>query len=270
MIDTHAHLQMPDFSEDWPEMLERADQAGIEYIIVIGFDIESSRRAITLAEQNEKLLASVGVHPHDASSLDDDLDELRQLAHHPKVVAIGETGLDFYRNLSSREDQFKAFRSQLDLADELRLPVIIHDRDAHESAVEVLEERAKSLVGGVMHCFSGDAGLAEQVLNWGFHISVAGPLTYPNAEALRSTVKQVPIERIVIETDAPYLTPQPKRGKRNESAFVRFVAEELARIKGLSLDDIDRITTINAKRLFRLSMNENADSVAHPMRDSAA
>jgi len=270
VIDTHAHLQMPDFAEDWPEMLDSADKAGIEHIVVIGFDIGSSTQAIALAEQNEKLLASVGIHPHDASSLNDsDLDELRRLARHQKVVAIGETGLDFYRNLSSKESQIKAFRTQLDVAEELRLPVIIHDRDAHEPAAEILSERAKNLVGGVMHCFSGDARLAEKVLSWGFHISVAGPLTYPNAEGLRSIVKQIPIERIVIETDAPYLTPQPRRGKRNEPAFVRFVAEELARIKGLSVNDIDRITTMNARQLFGMPVDENDEAVAHPMRDSA-
>jgi TatD DNase family protein len=261
---------MPDFAEDWTTMLDNAEKAGIEHIVVIGFDLASSEQAIALSEDNEKLWASVGIHPHDASSLDDrDLDELRRLARHPKVVAIGETGLDFYRNLSSHESQFKAFRSQLDVAAQLRLPVIIHDRDAHEPAAGILSERAKDLVGGVMHCFSGDAGLAEKVLAWGFHISVAGPLTYPSAEELRSIVKQIPIENIVIETDAPYLTPQPRRGKRNEPAYVRFVAEELARIKSLSVDDIDRITSMNARRLFGLPSNESGAAVTRPRRDSA-
>jgi TatD DNase family protein len=269
VIDTHAHLQMPDFLDDWAEVVENAERAGIECIVMVGFDIDSSKDALSMAEKNGKLLVSAGIHPHDASSMDDaGLDELRQLAGHPKVVAIGETGLDFYRNLSPRESQVRAFHSQLDVAEEVGLPVVIHSRDAHEDTAGILSERAKHLVGGVMHCFSGDAQLADQVLEWGFHISVAGPITYPNADGLRSVIKQFPIERIVIETDAPYLAPQSKRGKRNEPAFVRFVAEGLAHLKGLSIDDIDRITTLNAKRLFRLPLEEDDDAVTLPMADS--
>jgi TatD DNase family protein len=269
MIDTHAHLQMPEFADRWPAVLDDAEQAGVEYVVVIGFDLESSKRAVAMAEQNGKLLAAVGVHPHDASSMDDSVcEELRRIARHPKVVAVGETGLDFYRNLSPREKQVEAFEAQLALAEQLKLPIIIHDRDAHGPVTEILSERAKKLVGGVLHCFSGDAKLAEAAMEWGFYISIAGPLTYSNARNLRSVVERVPIERMVIETDAPYLAPQPKRGKTNEPAYVRFVAEELARIKGLSFGDVDRITTLNAKRLFGLPLEENGDIVIYPIRDS--
>ncbi len=257
MIDTHAHLQMPDFDEDLTDVLDNATHEGIECIILVGFDVASGKKAIAIAERRERLFVSLGVHPHDASSMNDPgLKELRRLASHPKVVAIGETGLDFYRNLSPRESQIKAFRSQLELAEELRLPVVIHDRDAHEPTAQILSEHAKKLVGGVMHCFSGDAELAKRVLDWGFSLSVAGPLTYPNAKGLRSVVEEVPIESILLETDAPYLAPQPRRGKRNEPAFLRFVAEALAQVKGRSLDDVDRITSLNARRLFALPVDE--------------
>ncbi len=269
MIDTHAHLQMPEFADDWQSVLDNARDAGVTHTVLIGFDIESSKRAVLLSEQNSRLLASVGVHPHDASSLDGAaLEELRRLAEHPKVVAIGETGLDFYRDLSPREKQKEAFKAQLELAEELRLPVIIHDRDAHGPAAEVLSEHARRLVGGVLHCFSGDIDLARKALEWGFHISIAGPITYPNAKSLRSVVEHIPIEKMVVETDAPYLSPQPKRGKRNEPAFVRFVCEELARIKGLSVGDVDRITSLNAVELFGLPSEENGDVVVYPIRDS--
>ena len=269
MIDTHAHLHMQDFADDWPAVLDNAERAGIEHIVVVGFDVESSKKAVAMAEQHGNLLAVVGIHPHDASSMDDSaLDELRRLAKHPKVVAVGETGLDFYRDLSPRDKQFEAFEAQLALAEELRLPVVIHDRDAHGPAAEVLSSHAPKLVGGVLHCFSGDLELARAAIDWGFYISIAGPLTYPNAEGLRSVVASVPTERIVIETDAPYLAPQPKRGKRNEPAYVRYVAEELAKIKGLGVEDIDRITTLNAKQLFGLPLEENGDVIIYPIRDS--
>jgi TatD DNase family protein len=259
---------MPDFAEDCAEVLDRAGRDGIEHVVVIGFDLASSRAAIALAEQHARVFVSVGIHPHDASSVDDSAgEELRRLARHPKVVAVGETGLDFYRNLSPRPEQFGAFYLHLDVAEELGLPVVIHDREAHEDTLKVLSKRAKNLVGGVLHCFSGDTRLAETALDWGFYISLAGPLTYPNANALRSVARQLPLESIVIETDAPYLTPQPRRGTRNEPAFVRFVADELARIKELHINDIDRITTLNARRLFGLPREENADVTSYPVRD---
>ncbi|RJP21989.1 MAG: YchF/TatD family DNA exonuclease [Candidatus Abyssobacteria bacterium SURF_5] len=260
---------MPDFTDDWAAVLKNMEDAAIEYSLVIGFDLESSKRAVALAEQNSRLLTAVGVHPHDAATVDSAaVEELRKLARHPKVVAIGETGLDFYRNLSPRDSQFAAFEAHLALAEELHLPVVIHDRDAHEEAAEVISRYADKLAGGVLHCFSGDDRLAERALEWGFYIAVGGTLTYPNAEDLRAVIKRVPTERLVLETDAPYLAPQPRRGKRNEPAFVRYVAEELARLKGLSVDDIDRITSLNAKNLFGLPLNENGQVIVYPIRDS--
>jgi TatD DNase family protein len=260
---------MQDFADDWPSALDNAEEAGIEYVVVIGIDVESSKQAVMMAEEHGGVLAAVGVHPHDASSMDDlSIEQLKLLAGHPKVVAVGETGLDFYRNLSPREEQLQAFEAQLALGEELQLPVIIHDRDAHGRVEEILSARAANLAGGVLHCFSGNLDLAKKALDWGFYISIAGPVTYPNARELRTVIEQIPIERMVIETDAPYLAPQPKRGKRNEPAYVRYIAEELATLKGLSVDDIDRITTLNAKQLFGIPLEENGDVIVYPIRNS--
>jgi TatD DNase family protein len=260
---------MQDFVDDWPAALDSAGEAGIDHVIVVGIDLESSKQAIAMADQHGRLLATVGVHPHDVSSINDSIiDELRLLAGHPKVVAVGETGLDFYRNRSPRDKQIEAFEMQLALAEELRLPVVVHDRDAHEQVAEILSGRAPNLAGGVLHCFSGDVALAEAAIDWGFYISIAGPVTYPNAGDLRSVAEHIPIEKLVIETDAPYLAPQPKRGKRNEPAYVRYVAEELATLKGLSVEDIDRITTLNARRLFGFPLEENGDVIVYPIRNS--
>ena len=269
MIDTHAHLQMSQFDDDLPEALKGAEQAGIERVVLVGFDIESSEKAIKMADQNDVFLAAVGVSPHDAGELNDDiLDQLRRMAAHPKVVAVGEIGLDFYHDRSPRATQREAFEAQLSLAEEVTLPVIIHDRDAHGQTSEILSARSENLVGGVLHCFSGDIELAKAALDWGFYLSIAGPITYPNAGELRSVVERVPIERLVIETDAPYLAPQAKRGKRNEPAYVRYIAEALAELKGLSVEDIDRITTLNAKKLFALPPGENGDVIVYPIRNS--
>lgn len=260
---------MTDFAGDWPAVLKRMEEASVAYAVVVGFDIASSKQAVAMAEQNARVLAAVGVHPHDASALDScALDELRLMARHPKVVAIGETGLDFYRNLSPADRQHAAFEAHLAIAEEMRLPIVIHDRDAHDRVIAVLDRHATSLVGGVLHCFSGDISLAERALEWGFYLAVGGTLTYPNANDLREVIRRVPTERLVLETDAPYLTPQPKRGRRNEPAFVRFVAEELARLKGLSVEDIDRITSLNARHLFGLEDSKNGDVIAYPIRDS--
>lgn len=260
---------MPHFADDLPEVLDNAREAGIERVVVIGYDVESSKRTVALADQYDMLLAAVGVHPHDASSVSDsDMEELRKLAKHPKVVAIGETGYDFHYNNSPAEKQADAFEAHVALAVETQLPIIIHDREAHEATVDVISKYADKLVGGVLHCFSGDIQLAKQALDWGFYISIAGPVTYPNAKGLRSVVEKVPTERMVIETDAPYLAPQQKRGKRNEPALVRFVAEEIARVKGLSFQDVDRITTLSAMQLFGLPIGENGDVIVYPIRDS--
>jgi TatD DNase family protein len=260
LVDTHCHLDFPHFDADREETLERARRAGIDFIVNPGSDLESSRRAVALADRYPDVYAAVGVHPHHASSLDAAaLADLRALAQHPKVVAIGEIGLDYYRDLSPRAAQEEAFRHQLDLAAELDKPVIIHDRDAHADVARILEEwsRARGSRGeqvtGVLHAFSGDRALAEAGFRWGFMVALGGPLTFQNARRLQGLARELPLSHLVVETDAPYLSPHPYRGQRNEPARVTLVAEMLAALLGLSLAEAARRTTANARRLFRIA-----------------
>jgi TatD DNase family protein len=258
LVDTHAHLDFSKFDRDRPAVLSRAWAAGVEAIVTIGVDLPSSERAVALAEAHNGVYAAVGVHPHDAKGLDGHaLARLRELGRHEKVVAVGEIGLDFYRNLSPREVQRRAFQAQLAWAGRLDKPVVIHDRDAHDEVMEVLvdwaeQQRGSPLEGrlGVLHTFSGDLAMAERALALGFYLSVAGPLTYPSSGQLSEVVRAVPMERLLVETDCPFLPPQPHRGQRNEPAYVRLVAERLAVLKGRPLDEVAQATTTNARRLF--------------------
>jgi TatD DNase family protein len=230
---------------------------------------EASQAGVTLAETYPQVYAAVGVHPHEAKSLNDEiLAELQNLAQQPKVVAIGEIGLDYYRDRSPRPVQRQAFRQQLALARELGKPIIVHDREAHKDVMNMLRQWVRegyqpsatshqpSAIGhqpvGVMHCFSGDLAMAREVIEMGFYISIPGPVTFTNARRLPELVRALPLERLLIETDCPYLTPHPHRGKRNEPAHVRLVAEAIARIRGISLEQVARITTANARALFGL------------------
>ena len=279
LIDTHAHLDFPRFKGDREQVIERATTAGVKAIINAGASLASSLAAAALAEAYPQIYAAVGVHPHDAKTVTGKLlEELRGLASHPKVVAIGEIGLDFYRDLSPRDKQRQAFQQQLALASEIGKPVIIHDRDAHSEVMAILRRWAcpehfdsaqcklrrrvegdhqPSAIGqqpaGVLHCFSGDLAMAQEAIELGFYISIAGPVTFKNARSLRELVRQLPLEKLLVETDCPYLTPHPHRGKkRNEPAYVKFVAQEVARVKGLSLEEVARITSDNAQALFAL------------------
>lgn len=252
LIDTHAHLNDPKYDRDRCEVIARAQGAGVEKIICVGYEITSSRRAVALAEEWECVYAAVGVHPHDAAQATEHAwKALRILAGMEKVVAIGEIGLDFYRNLSPPSVQEGVFRKQLELACELQLPVIIHDRDAHQGILKVLQDFPE-VPGVVIHCFSGDLQMAEECLTRGYYISVAGPVTFPKAKKLEEVVKFLPLDRLLLETDCPYLAPQPWRGKRNEPAYLPAVAEAVARIKGVSLEEVAAATTANARRFFRL------------------
>jgi len=217
--------------------------------------LASSQAAVALAEAYPQIYAAVGVHPHDAKTLTGDmLKELRALALHPKVVAIGEIGLDFFRDLSPRDKQRQAFKQQLALASEIGKPVIIHDRDAHSEIMAILHRwvRGSHEPVGVLHCFSGDLAMAQEAIELGFYISIAGPVTFKNARRLRELVGQLPLEKLLIETDCPYLAPHPYRGKRNEPAYVKLVAQEVARVKGLSPEKVSRVTSDNAQALFAL------------------
>ena len=252
LIDTHTHLDDTRYDADRDATIERARQAGVRAFVTIGCDLATSRSAVALAARHPDIYASIGVHPHEVRHIGDGwYDELRRLAREEKVVAYGEIGLDYHYNHSAPKEQRERFREQLQLARELRLPVIIHTREAQEDTVNILREEHASEVGGVFHCFSGDAWLAKDALDLGFYLSFSGILTFNNATMLREIAKQAPLDRILIETDCPYLTPVPHRGKRNEPAFVAHVAKQLAEIhSNLTVGQIEEATTENAKRLF--------------------
>jgi len=237
LVDTHAHLDL--VQEDLAEVVRRARDAGVTRIVTVGIDIPSSRKALEAAHRFPEVSAAVGIHPHSAHDLDREaLEELRAMASDPSVVAIGETGLDFYRNLSPRGSQEKAFLAQLELALELSLPVVVHDREAHGEVLAVLERYAPFENGLIMHCFSGDAAMARAVIDMGGHVSVAGPVTFPNAHRLREVVRGIPLDRLVLETDSPFLSPHPYRGRKNFPERVRIIAEKVAEIRGISLEDL--------------------------------
>jgi len=258
LIDTHAHLDDHRFDLDRVSVLERAMAADVRTIITVGTDLGSSRRAVELAsnlggdsdQRRPAVWATVGVHPHDASQLNADvLTELDRLARDQHVVAIGEIGLDLYRNLSPQAIQERAFVEQLELARRLNRPVVIHDRDAHAQTLGLIRQVGKDWLG-VLHCYSGDEEMAREVISMGFFISLAGPLTFENARRLQAVARFVPLERLLVETDCPYLAPQLYRGQRNEPAYVRQVAVKLAEIKGISLERVADATTANARQLF--------------------
>ncbi|EEG76593.1 TatD family hydrolase [Dethiobacter alkaliphilus] len=251
LIDTHAHLNDKRFSDDLPSVLERAKAAGVEIIINVGYDLASSENSLKFSDRFPQMYAAVGIHPHEAAQTPKgSLEGLRRLAVENKVVALGEMGLDYYYDHSPRPVQQEMFRRQIRLALELDLPVIVHDRDAHHDVLTILRE--EGAVKGVMHCFSGDVAFARQCLDLGFYLSLAGPVTFKNAKDLAAVAREVPLERLLLETDAPYLAPVPYRGKRNEPAHVAVVAQKVAEIRETDVASIARQTTENAKRLFNL------------------
>ena len=261
LFDSHAHLhdrRMPDLDG----AIERMRGAGMRGCVTIGTDLEESRKAVDLAERHADIWATAGLHPHDAKDWSAEIErEFRALAESERVVAIGEIGLDFFRDLSPRDQQHEALRAQLALASELALPVVIHSRDAHEPCFEELaawvDGGGADGIGdpvGVLHCFSGDAELARRYVELGFMISFAGPVTYPKSEALRGAATEVPLERIVVETDCPYLPPQTRRGKKNEPAWVAEAAGLIAELRGVAPEQLAEQTTANAARLFRIDL----------------
>ncbi|MBC7248351.1 MAG: TatD family hydrolase [Actinobacteria bacterium] len=237
LVDTHAHLDL--LEEDVGVALRRAAEAGVSEVVAVGIDLESSRRAVEFAHAFPSVHAVVGIHPHDARHLDRaTLRALASLAEDPRVVGIGETGLDFYRNLSPRADQERAFRSLLELARGLSLPVVVHDREAHAETLRILEEYAPFEGRLVMHCFSGDTAMARAVMDLGGYISVAGPVTFPNARRLQEVVRETPLERLLVETDCPFLSPHPHRGKPNAPDRVVLVARKVAELKGIPFEEL--------------------------------
>lgn len=251
LIDSHCHIDDARYDADREAMIQRAKDAGIGHFVTIGCDLNTSRAAVALAQKHLFISATVGVHPHEVKHIKDGwYDELRTLAKSSRVVAYGEIGLDYHYDHSPRDVQRARFREQVRLARELRLPIVIHTREAQEDTITILKEEKAGDVGGVFHCFSGDAWLAKDALDLGFYLSFSGVVTFQNATMLRDIVKTVPLDHIMIETDAPYLTPAPHRGKRNEPAYVRHVAEKLAELHGVSTQEIEDATTKNTKQLF--------------------
>lgn len=259
LVDTHAHLDAQAFDADREEVIARAWVAGLGAIITVGADVDSSRKAVCLAQAHPGLYATVGIHPHEASHAGPDaLVELERLACEDKALAIGEIGLDFHYNFSPPAVQRECFAAQLVLARRLNKPAVIHDREAHAETLAILHDwlggAPQPGTPGVLHCFSGDREMAEQVIKMGFYLSFGGTLTFQKAGRLRELVRDLPLERIVLETDCPYLAPHPHRGQRNEPAFVGLVARQLAELKGISLERVAEVTTANAQRLFRFGV----------------
>ncbi|HTY80242.1 MAG TPA: TatD family hydrolase [Candidatus Bathyarchaeia archaeon] len=256
LFDSHAHLHVPDYAQDLDAVLDRARAAGVRGMVTIGTDRETNHAVVEMARRLPDVWATVGIHPHDAAGATDaDFDEMERLARtEPKVVALGEMGLDFFRNLSPPGIQDAVFRRQIRLARAVGKPLVIHCRDAHKDTLGVLAEEGAREIGGVMHCFSGDVEIARRCLDLGLFISLAGPVTYKNARALPEVARFVPEERLVVETDCPYLPPTPHRGKRNEPAYVKLTADFVAGLRGADPEALGHALTANAARLFRLTL----------------
>ncbi|MGH7801811.1 MAG: TatD family hydrolase [Thermodesulfobacteriota bacterium] len=266
LIDTHVHLEM---LEDIPRVIERARDTDVERIVAVSSDLISSNKTVEIAEDFPMVFTAVGIHPHEASSFDEEvLSQIEDLCNEQKVVAIGETGLDYHYMHSPRDIQINSFRRHIELAKKLDLPLIIHVRDAHDDVLKILKEEDAWETTGVIHSFTGDYETAKKYIDEGFYISFSGILTFKNAEDIRQAARKIPIERILIETDSPYLAPIPFRGKRNEPSYVKYVAEKIAGLRGIPSEKIEEETTANAKNLFIFEPPEAPTSIAYKLRDS--
>lgn len=267
LIDTHCHLEMDVFDKDRDNVVRHAKEAGIEYIISIGSDRESNIHNLKICDDYPGVYTTVGIHPHDAKTLNEGLyNEIKEWIKKPKVVGIGETGLDYHYMHSPKEIQADAFRKQIALAKDSGLPLVIHSREARKDTLQILQESPG--VSGVLHCFSGDIEMAKKAINLGLYISIAGPVTFKNAKNIVEIAKFVPDEHILIETDAPYLSPVPMRGKRNEPSFLKYTAQAIADLRGVNINDIARITTLNAMKLFKIGQIPEIGEIVYKIRDS--
>lgn len=256
VIDTHCHLDMPAYQKDFDSILKRCRSHRVNHIITIGIDIPSSQRAVNLAKSHPNISATIGIHPHDVDPVTashyDAMGEIYNREHR-HIVAYGEVGLDYVKKYSAIDNQKKHFANQLDLAKQLRLPVVIHDREAHQDTLDILNRSGISQYGGVMHCFSGDLELAKKIIDLGLYVSIPGVVTFKNALALQEVAAKIPLEAMLLETDGPFLSPHPKRGKRNEPAYVLYTARHIAQLRGISLDELAIQTTKNAQKLFGIT-----------------
>lgn len=254
IVDSHAHVEDEAFEEGVAAVMDRAREAGVEIVINPGYDVRSSRVAAENAAIHKGLYAMAGIHPHDAAGVgDDELEEISKLLSMPRVVGIGEIGLDYYRDLSPRDEQVRVFRAQLELAKNLGCPVQIHSRDAHLETHSILKEYARDVPAIVLHCYSGSAEMAAELIKLGFFISLGGPVTYRNARRPVEVARDVPLDRLLVETDSPYLPPSPYRGQRNEPAYVVEVVRKIAEIKGVSVEKVAQATAMNAMEVFSIS-----------------
>ncbi|WP_188207375.1 TatD family hydrolase [Alkalibacillus aidingensis] len=253
LFDTHVHLNADQFMEDRDEVIERAKEAGVTHMVVVGFDRKTIPLAIEIAEQYDFIYAAIGWHPVDAVDMkEEDLGWIEELSAHPKVVAIGEMGLDYHWDKSPKDVQKQVFREQIALAKKVNMPIIIHNREATEDIVQILKEENAQEIGGIMHCYNDVVEYARECLDMNFYISLGGPVTFKNATDPKVVAQEVPLDRLLIETDCPFLAPHPNRGKRNEPAYVKLVAEKIAELKEISLEEVAQHTTENAKRLFKI------------------
>ncbi|MCW4644963.1 TatD family hydrolase [Bacillus safensis] len=254
LFDTHAHLNAEQYNEDLEQVIERAKSEKVEKIVVVGFDRPTITRAMELIEEYDFIYAAIGWHPVDAIDMtDEDLAWIKDLSQHEKVVAIGEMGLDYYWDKSPKDVQKEVFRRQIALAKEVKLPIVIHNRDATEDVMTILKEEGAAEVGGIMHCFTGSLETAKACMEMNFYISFGGPVTFKNAKKPKEVVKEIPSDKLLIETDCPYLTPVPFRGKRNEPSYVKYIAEQIAELREISFEELAELTTKNAKKVFRIN-----------------
>lgn len=252
-IDSHAHLDDKRFDEDRDLLIKNLIDNGIDIAINIGADLQSSINSVDLSRNYDHIYAAVGIHPHSADEADDKaLEKIKELADNEKVVAIGEIGLDYYYDNSPRDKQRECFRRHLELAKELDLPVVIHSREASQETFDIIQEAQDGTLRGVMHCYSGSIEMAEEYIKLGFYISIGGPVTFKNARIVKDVAQSVPLDKLLIETDCPYLTPEPYRGKRNEPMYVKYTAAEIASLRGITVEELAEATSKNARDLFNI------------------
>lgn len=268
LIDTHCHLEMDVFDKDREIVIERAKNTGIEYIINVGSDREGNIQGMQISNDYPEVYTAVGIHPHDANTFDGEIyAEIKNWIKQPKVIAIGEIGLDYHYMHSPKEIQLDAFRKQIAIARDSGLPIIVHSRKAKNDTLQILQEEAPDITG-VLHCFSGDIEMAKKAMNLGFYVSIAGPVTFKNAKNLIEITKFIPDNFLLIETDAPYLSPVPMRGKRNEPSFLKYTAQVISEIRGVGVSDIARITSLNALKLFKIAQLPDKGEITYKIRDS--
>lgn len=258
MIDTHAHIDFENYKDNLPQIIDDANTNGINKIIIPGVVEENFDRIINIIEKYENIYGAIGIHPSEALSYNETIEKrIIELSRHEKIVAIGEIGLDYYWDKSFIAEQKEIFKSQIEIAKMAKKPIIVHDREAHEDTFNILKETNAKEVGVVMHCFSGSLEFAKQCVKEGFYIALGGVTTFKNAKKPKEIAKNIPLEYLLLETDSPYLTPVPYRGKENQPAYVRFVAEEIAALRGITIEEVDKMTTKNAIKLFNLEESDN-------------